>query len=100
MELLQTFDFIINENTDDLTKKYPQLYNNTFGMILNIDNDSINCSLQICYATNNLAINAYNSNGIPIQPRIWVNDNIDLLFYHGYSLMYNRNMQRFEFYKL
>lgn len=100
MQLIESFNFKINDNTDDLTKKYPNIEQKYFSMSLQIESGFLSANVAIEYTTKSLTILIYDENNEPIQPRIWVNDNVELLFIVGYSLIYNKKLQQFEFYKV
>lgn len=96
MELLKTFPFMINENTDDSAQKYPDL---PFSMALQVKDSFYSADITFNIVNENLQITIYDDSNQIVQPRINVGENIDLFFYVGYSLIYNKDLARFEFYK-
>lgn len=96
MQLLKTFDFKINKNTSDETQKYPDL---PFSISLQADDKTYNANVTFNIVNQNLQITIYDDGDNVIQPRINVGNNIDLFFIIGYSLIYNNDLSRFEFYK-
>lgn len=99
MKLLQSIPFRINSVANTLSERYPDINGRDFSFNLLLDTDYIFCVVMICYATNNLALNVYNSNNVALQPRIWIGSDIDLIFIHGYRFIYNEILGRFELYK-
>lgn len=96
MELIKTWEFRINKNTDDSTQKYPDL---PFSMALQAGENTYSANVSFNIVNQNLQITIYDDSDNIIQPRINVGSNIDLFFIIGYSLIYNDELSRFEFYK-
>ena len=96
MELIEVFNFNINKNTDDSTQKYPDL---PFSMSLQAGDVTYSANVTFNIVNKNLQITIYDDSNNIVQPRINVGSNIDLFFFIGYSLIYNENLSRFEFYK-
>lgn len=96
MELIEAFNFNINKNTDDSTQKYPDL---PFSMSLQAGEVTYSANVTFNIVNKNLQITIYDDSNNIVQPRINVGSNIDLFFFIGYSLIYNEDLSRFEFYK-
>ena len=68
-------------------------------MALQAGENTYSAKVSFNIVNQNLQITIYDDSDNIIQPRINVGSNIDLFFIIGYSLIYNDELSRFEFYK-
>jgi len=97
MQLLNYYDFKINDKAEDVLQRYPNL---PFSVNLNINNKFYVADVTLGFVNQNLRVAFYDDSNILIQPYININNNINLFFCElGYTFLYNNKLQRFELFK-